>query len=114
MTIFSINTFVEALPEELNDDSLITEASLVAVEDGPGTCPLIVLLEELLMLWMFDVVRVEVDVADVSDVSQPSPGGVQLVDVCQVWLGGVPLPETRVELSRSEIRIEDHEVSKVR
>ena len=50
----------------LNDDSLITEAALVAVEDGARTCPLIVLLEELLVLRVFDVLRVEVDVADTS------------------------------------------------
>ena len=47
----------------LNDDSLITE---VVVEDGARTCPLIVLLEELLVLRVFDVLRVEVDVADTS------------------------------------------------
>ena len=50
----------------LNDDSLITEAALVAVKDGARTCPLIVLLEELLVLRVFDVLRVEVDVADTS------------------------------------------------
>ena len=65
----------------LNDDSLITEAALVAVEDGAGTCPLIVLLLELLMLRVFDVPRVEVDVADIVDMSQSSARGVKLINV---------------------------------
>ena len=86
---------------------MITEAALVAVKDGARTGPLIVLLEELLMFRVFDVPGVEVDVTDVSDVSQSSPGGVQLVDVCQVWLGGVPLPQTPVDLLPRDQRAVD-------
>ena len=63
------------------------------------------------MTLVFDVSRSEVDVADVFDKSE-AVSGVQLVEVSQVWLAGVPLPEAAVYLlPRDERSVHDADLA---
>ena len=63
------------------------------------------------MTLVFDVSRSVVDVADVFDKSE-AVSGVQLVEVSQVWLAGVPLPEAAVYLlPRDERSVHDADLA---
>ena len=66
---------------------------------------------KMLMTLVFDVSGSKVDVADVFDKSE-AVSGVQLVEVSQVWLAGVPLPEAAVYLlPRDERSVHDADLA---